>query len=406
MTMKQTQTKMFDFADVGLDFCSGSKNLFPDRFKKMLSQGYNEQTVASVSVTGNQVTLNYGVAHGYVADRVLKINSGPLAAIKGGEFWIDAVTATSVTMTIDAAPTSIAGGFSTKIAPLGWELVYEQSHVHLYKMKNLDDSDIFVRLVFQAVANYRNRVGVCVGHTANIVTGTITDASTLTQYATTTTPNDTFAWEFQITAEATYNNQTAAQGLVKFGACLAVGSKYHLAIMGNLGANAAQYVNGIFPTHTLNYDTLNYPLVCGMSYGNPTANGYNYQGAQTYTGMMLGKFSCIFQETNVTASVVVAKNPVTAESFLPAAIDVFNTTTCKPIPLILQQNGQLLGYVSGGMYLCGYASTNTPGITIASQPVKTNDIDLNSMVYVHSISGGGSNQAFYAIPVEEIKIVS
>jgi hypothetical protein len=47
--MKQTQTKMFDFADVGLDFCSGSKNLFPDRFKKMLSQGYNEQTVASVS---------------------------------------------------------------------------------------------------------------------------------------------------------------------------------------------------------------------------------------------------------------------------------------------------------------------------------------------------------------------
>ena len=311
-----------------------------------------------------------------------------------------------MTFTLDSAPSSVLGGFTTRIAPLGWSLEYEQPYVHLYKMKNLDESDLYVRLVFQAVSNYRNRVGVCVGHATDVAAGTITDTLTLTQYATATVPNDTFAWEFQLTAEATYNNQTAAQGLVKFGACLAVGSKYHLAIMGNLGATAAQYVNGIFPTHTLNYDTLSYPLVCGMSYGNPTANGYNYQGVLSYTGMMLGKYSCIFQETNLTASAPVAKNPVTADSFLPAAIDTFNTTTCKPIPLILQKNGQILGYLSGGMYLCSYASTNTPEITIASQPVKTNDIDLNSMVYVHSISSGGSSNAFYAIPVEEIKIGS
>ncbi|EXE09995.1 hypothetical protein J559_3303, partial [Acinetobacter sp. 983759] len=43
MVMKQTQTKMFDFADIGLDFSAGSKSLFPDRFKKMLAQGYNTQ---------------------------------------------------------------------------------------------------------------------------------------------------------------------------------------------------------------------------------------------------------------------------------------------------------------------------------------------------------------------------
>ena len=123
---------MFDFADVGLDFCPGSKNLFPDRFKKMLSQGYNEQTVASVSVTGNQVTLNYGVAHGYAADRVIKINSGALSTINGGEFWIDSVTATSVTMTVDTAPSSIAGMFSTKSASLGWSLEYENANIHIY----------------------------------------------------------------------------------------------------------------------------------------------------------------------------------------------------------------------------------------------------------------------------------
>lgn len=406
MAMKQTQTKLFNFSDTGLDFCSGSKNLFPDRFKKMLALGYNVQTVSSVAVAGSQVTLTYGVSHGYVADRVLKVDSGALASINGGEFWVDLVTTNTVTFTLDSAPSSVLGGFTTRIAPLGWSLEYEQPYVHLYKMKNLDESDLYVRLVFQAVSNYRNRVGVCVGHATDVAAGTITDTLTLTQYATATVPNDTFAWEFQLTAEATYNNQTAAQGLVKFGACLAVGSKYHLAIMGNLGTAAAQYVNGIFPTHTFNYDNTNYPLLCGTTYGNPTTNGYNYQGAGPRSGMMLGKFRCIFQETNLLADQPVAKNPVAYNSFLPTEIDNFNTTTCKPIPLILQQNGQMLGYVAGGMYLCSYAATNAPKVAVDILPLKTVDIDLNSNVYVHTIPNGGSDNAFYAIPVEEIKIVS
>ena len=129
--MKQTQTKLFDFSDVGLDFCAGSKNLFPDRFKKMLSLGYNKQTTSSVADTGNQVVLTYGVSHGYVADRVLKITSGTLATINDGEFWIDSVTTNTVTLTIDNAPASISGGFTTRIASLGWSLEYENAHARL-----------------------------------------------------------------------------------------------------------------------------------------------------------------------------------------------------------------------------------------------------------------------------------
>src|SRR5690606_14373193 len=111
MAMKQTQTKLFDFSDVGLDFCAGSKNLFPDRFKKMLALGYNEQTVSSVAVAGNQVTLTYGGTHGYVADRVLKVDSGDLSLVNGGEFWIDLVTTNTVTFTLNDAPGSITSGF-------------------------------------------------------------------------------------------------------------------------------------------------------------------------------------------------------------------------------------------------------------------------------------------------------
>jgi hypothetical protein len=55
----------------------------------MLALGYNEQTVSSAAVSGDQVTLTYGGAHGYKADRVLKVNGGTLSSINGGEFWID-----------------------------------------------------------------------------------------------------------------------------------------------------------------------------------------------------------------------------------------------------------------------------------------------------------------------------
>src|SRR5690606_4254920 len=163
MVMKQTQTILFDFSDVGLDFCAGSKNLFPDRFKKMLALGYNERTVSSVAVVGNQVTFTYGGTHGYVADRVLKVSAPELLSINSGEFVIDSVTENTVTMTIDGTPASIAGNFTTKVAPLGWDLVYELNHIHIYKFKHIDDSDMYARLCFQNATASGNRNCIAVG---------------------------------------------------------------------------------------------------------------------------------------------------------------------------------------------------------------------------------------------------
>ena len=145
----------------------------------MLSLGYNEQTVSSVTVAGNQVTFTYGGTHGYVADRVLKVNAPELLSINGGEFVIDSVTENTVTMTIDGAPESIAGNFTTKVASLGWSLEYENSNVHIYKFKHIDETDLFIRLVFQNNLAYRNTVSVCIGKTANLALGTITDPNSI-----------------------------------------------------------------------------------------------------------------------------------------------------------------------------------------------------------------------------------
>ena len=408
MAMKQTQTKMFDFSDVGLDFCAGSKNLFPDRFKKMLAQGYNTQTVASVGVVDNQVTLTYGVSHGYVADRVLKVDSGALASINSGEFWIDSVTTNTLAFTLDDAPSSIVGGFATKIASLGWSLEYESSYIHLYKMKQLDESDIFVRLVFQPIATRRNRVGVCIGKSADLASGVITDANTMTEYATAIAPDGTFAWEFSYYANATYNNHTYAQGLSMFGKGLIVGSLYHFLAMSHY-YNASPYYDGliaILPAKTINYDDLNYPLLIGCNQGNAASNGYStgYLNGN-FASAYVGRYRVNFVES-ASAAPPLLTTPNSLNNFVPIELDTFNTTTARPLQMYFYGNGQFAGVVGGGVYLCAYAANALSSETINTLPKKSTDIDLSNICYLFTVSGSANSATVGLIaPIEEIKIV-
>ena len=399
MAMKQTQTKLFDFADVGLDFCVGSKSLFPDRFKKMLAIGYNTQTVVSVAVAGNQVTLTYGVSHGYVADRVLKVESGVLTGINGGEFWIDSVTSNTVTLTIDDAPVSIAGAFTTKIASLGWELVFEQPYIHVYKFKHIDDTDMYIRLCFQNNATYRNRVAPCVGRTYDAATGFITDELALSDTKSITTPN-IYAWDFSYSTSNSYNNFTYSQGFSTFGRALVVGSLYHLVFM-HSKEHESWFNQGVFPTT----GGFGVPAILCDSYGDPAqSNSYGF----AYLGkIMLGNNTCISKLTNnneITNNFDIY--PQATDSLLPASLNGFNTTTTEPVAMYIQGNGQFLGFMMG-IYRCKYANNNAPAISKSAMPLKTMDIDLNSIVYVNPITSGGTNigyATYYAIPVEEIKI--
>ena len=292
MAMKQTQTKLFDFSDVGLDFCAGSKNLFPDRFKKMLALGYNEQTVSSVAVAGNQVTLSYGVSHGYVADRVLKVSAPELLSINGGEFVIDSVTKNTVTMTIDGAPTSIAGNFTSRVASLGWSLGYENANVQVYKFKCLDDSDVYARLIFQNNLDYRNDVSVCIGKSFNLATGVITDTNSLEENRSNTSPS-VIAWQFSYNAQSSYNNNTYAQGFNNHGQAKVVGSLYHLILLVNTGSQLSPRFNSILPTETLDYESVKYPLLICDRAASVTGMGQNT--GMTGTGIgFLGKIPVKF----------------------------------------------------------------------------------------------------------------
>lgn len=399
MAMKQTQTKLFDFSDVGLDFCAGSKNLFPDRFKKMLALGYNEQTVSSVAVAGNQVTFTYGGAHGYVADRVLKVDSGDLSLVNGGEFWIDLVTTNTVTFTLNDAPGSIASGFTTRIAPLGWELVYENAHIHIYKFRHIDDTDMYARLCFQNATTEGNRncIVVGIGRTIDLGLGHVTDAAfDLGKCATVAASTANLKWDFTNSTARMFDNYTYAQGANTFGNGVVVGSMYHIAIMTNIGAyTTCGYTQGIFPASlAMGYSEINYPvlLCCNNGASTTTADTQQYSALRAYCGS-----KSVYMEPKAILQTNIASN-----SFI--SLDGFNTTAAKPLSIYEISTGQFLGFILG-LFQAMYATSNRPNISTSTMPVDTRDVDLSNIVKIQSCSSSTSEHAWFAAPVEEVKVV-
>lgn len=408
MAMKQTQTKLFDFADLGLDFSAGSKNLFPDRFKKMLSLGYNAQTVTSVSITGDRVTFTYGGAHGYSENRVLKVDSSALSAINSGEFWIDSVTTNTITFTLDDAPVAVAGGFSTRIAPLGWELVYELNHIQIYKFKHIDGSDMFARLCFQnaTASGNRNCIAVGIGRTVDLGLGHITDENCPQDLATCATVRDATSnlrWDFTNSTADTFNNYTYSQGFSTFGQGKIVGSLYHLIAMYRLSSGSGlNAFCGVVPFIS-SYENLNYPaLLCSDNGAATTAASYQIGAGR----ILVGKILCgsAYASSNGT----IYPTNTMASSFLSNKVDRFNTTTCEPYRLYEDETNQFLGCLAGGIFHVLYSSSDRPNIQNASEsPTLTRDIDFNYLVFIQGISSNGSSSIprhYVAVPVEEIKI--
>lgn len=413
MAMKQTQTKLFDFSDVGLNFCAGSKALFPDRFKKMLSLGYNEQTVSSVAVTGNQVTFTYGGTHGYIADRVLKVNAPELLSINGGEFVIDSVTANTVTMTIDGAPTLITGNFTTKVASLGWSLEYESGQVQLYKMKYLDERDLYVRLVFPTIGAFRGSINVCVGKTANLSTGVITDENSIPEFRANLNAINGFEWQLCYLSVATYDNYTNPQGFNIFGQSCVVGSKYHMILMGNSGHTGgyAGYTYGILPTALQKYEVLDYPVVIGIYNANAltsTGSVNQFNLITDNSSIYVGKIHTAIDLANNANLVADQSANKVASSFVSTNIDSFNTSLAYPVSIFDKPSKQHLGFIAAGLYRFEARYGTTPASSRLESPSTSMDIDLGHSLKLH-VSNTAANAAsvlWFCAPIEEVKIAN
>ena len=409
--MKQTQTKQFKFSDEGLYFTPGSKNLFMDRFKKILALGYNTKTVASSSVSGNQVTLNYSVAHKYNTGQVIKVLSGSLTAINNGEFVVDSVTTNSITITVDAPPV-ISGTFNTLVAPLGWSLVYELNNIHIYSFKHINESTLYFRICFQTNTSHRNAIVVAVGKSVDLVLGTLTDTNVPGNHGTVTNSNDanpSMRWDFTDSANSTYNNYTYSQGESIFGNGYVVGSMYHLAFLLNsykpstitpTNLEAPRCVLALMPTHCFNYSQLDYPVIIGDAV-NGTSGGKPSIQSGTEFMAYVGNYRVAIDIVKNSSSVELYF-PQASDSIFPPTLDSFNTIASRPIQLYEYTTKQFLGVIYSGLQTLCIGTTNIPPlVNMSTSPILTSDIDNNSPVLIH-----GMGNLWVAVPIEEIKIAN
>lgn len=401
--MKQTQTKYFSFEDVGLDFCTASSGLWMDRFEKMLATGYNEQTVSSVSVTGATVVFTYAAAHGYAEDRVLQVVSGPLAAINGGEFRIDAVTTNTVTMTIDDAPSSISGGFTTKVASLGWEKVYENltQRVHVFKMKSLDESDLYIRL-FYTPSSTIGEIYPCVGNSYDPATGFINDPNALT-YTKDIVARSTAATHVRwmmanYSSTTTFANYTYSQGYAgsyNFGRAMVVGSKYHFALLNSVVLNDGGQIGFIVPAHTLDYPMLKLPIIGGS---NQAANSLTNTVLRIYCGNI--ELTLFKNSSNSTIRFPVQS----VNSYLPSSIDPSEVTVAFNPTYYDVNNQNPIAIGIGGMMIAGFAGTTAPSRASNANPALMAETDFNHVLLVHGM-GQTAHSLYCVFPIEEVKYV-
>jgi hypothetical protein len=111
-----------------------------------LVDGFNTKTPTAISVASNVVTVT-ATSHGYNQWDVVEI-SGVTDKTELNSEWIitsavtDSFTFTSSTSTDGSA----AGTFSSKIAPLGWEIVFTDTNKRVYRSTNGISTGCYLRV--------------------------------------------------------------------------------------------------------------------------------------------------------------------------------------------------------------------------------------------------------------------
>lgn len=391
----QTQTKIYKFSDKGIEVNGWAKGYYPEVFKKIFVTGYNENLITDIETLNGKVTLILPTNHGYLLERVIRFSSPSHTK----DYVITEVTATSISFYDETFPNQITNPISIKIAPLDYELVYEVGQVHIYKFKDLDNTDLFLRLYFLSTKNnssFRGLVYPCVGKTYDPATGYITDGDSLVETRDLNTPATRFSWELGQQTNMYYDNQPLNSTL---GQITIIGSLYHLLISSSIGGNKSSFtLSSILPiVNCVVGKTL--PMMTGSRndhtiFGPSNTFDTCYQYINNYK---VSNFSCSTNIPNYFGMPSYLVDP------FHNALGISDRMSLNGITLYLTGTSVFFANAIGAHYLTAKTNDNRFVNNASSYPLPIMDSDNFIKSYLCPLS---DNSVFcgYVAPMEEIHL--
>lgn len=383
----QTQTKYYHLSDQGISQHLYARTPVPSLFKKIFTTGFNDTVFSDYELLDGHVKLILPTNHGFVKERVVKVTADGFSK----EYFVENTDQTSITFYDPDFPTSLTGTLSVQVAPLGWELVYELGKVFIYKLKNLDGTDLYLRLLFPTGSNHRVAIHPCLGRTVDLDLGIITDVNALTANKSITTTTAINTWEWNNVNSTSYDSLAykGADGTAFF-----VGSLYHLVI-GSTVSSSVTYgtVNGILPV--VNSPVVNnLPLLLCYTYGNPTSN---YPWLVNYiTGYV--------NNTKVTNLPVNGSTTfIYANSITPfITLDQTKTASLSSTSLYSVGSSAYMGTMLGA-YQLSVTTADGFSTNINTYPYTLMDVN-NEIKYFWGLCSDSQSQYGLLVPLEEIKL--
>ncbi len=117
-----------------------------DMLDACLVNGFNTQTVTSLSRTGTTATATFGSGHGYVQHQVIQI-AGVVETGWNGQYRVLSVTTNTLTFAVvDTIAATATGSMTAKTAPLGFEKPFSGTQKAVYRSPNPLSSRLFLRV--------------------------------------------------------------------------------------------------------------------------------------------------------------------------------------------------------------------------------------------------------------------
>lgn len=138
--------KEYSFQQSSAPACSGTIGAGITILDACLIDGFNTQSINTISITTNIATVTTSSTHGFVLDEIIII-SGANESIFNGEFKIlSTPTISSFTFALTTELTEATGTMSVKINSLGWEKVFSGTNKAVYRSLDITGTRLYLRI--------------------------------------------------------------------------------------------------------------------------------------------------------------------------------------------------------------------------------------------------------------------